>query len=114
MQLHEILRKLRRDTDFTQQNVADEIGMDITTYNRYEKDASTMQYETLVKLASLYKMSVSELMLYGEDELSMVKEPTMMEFPDRRSVMVSIELDGEKSTLDFWISKLKKINTAMA
>lgn len=114
MKLHEILRKIRRDRNFTQQNLADELEIDVATYNRYEKDGSVIQVEQLEKIAKFYKLSVVELLSYNDPESSMViNEPSLSYEKKRKTVTVTIELDGQKSTVDFWIEKIKKINAAM-
>lgn len=112
MKVHEILRKLRREHNLTQQNIADEVGIDITTYNRYEKDSKLIQLDLLEKIAGVFGMTLSDLINFG-DSLSSVGEPSM-DFEKRRTVTVSIELDGDKKTVDFWIDKIRKINTAIA
>lgn len=112
MEVHHILRKLRRDKDLTQQNVADELGIDITTYNRYEKDASSIQVDMLQKIAAFYKMSMSDLLSYT-DRPGLLEEPKF-EFVKKRTVTVQVELDGRETTVDQWVETLKKVNAALA
>ncbi|HMG94372.1 MAG TPA: helix-turn-helix transcriptional regulator [Chryseolinea sp.] len=66
MELHELLRKIRRDANVSQENVADEIGVDATTYGRYEKGETQIKFEHVVKLAEFYKMSLDAFYRYGQ------------------------------------------------
>lgn len=112
MKVHEIIRKIRRDLDLTQQNVAEALGVDLSTYNRYEKDSGIIQLKELEKIAKVFKMSVAEMLLIGE-EPTMVKEPKMSYSP-KKKVQVTVELDGDSGTLDYWFKMLKKFNAAIA
>jgi transcriptional regulator with XRE-family HTH domain len=116
MKVHEILRKIRRDRDLTQQNIADALDIDVTTYNRWEKNGNIIQVEQLEKIAKYFKMSIQELLSYP-DESEPNPNQVMESFPTyqkRRTLTLSIELDGEKSTVDYWIDKIKKVNAALA
>lgn len=75
VKLNAVLRKIRRDRNLSQENLADEIGVDYTTYNRYEKDSSKIQVETLEKIAKVYNISLRELINYtGDDKVMIEKE----------------------------------------
>jgi len=60
--LGERLRQIRKKHGYTQQNVADVIGVDRTTYTVYEIGPSTPSVSTLYKLSRLYNVSVDYLM----------------------------------------------------
>jgi transcriptional regulator with XRE-family HTH domain len=116
MKLNDIIRKIRQAKDLTQENLADELGVDKTTIIRYEKDSSVIQLAQLEKIAKVFGMTITELLSYqekGESAFFGVNEPEVS-YERKRTITVSIELDGKKSTVDFWIDKLKKINAAMA
>lgn len=48
------LRILRAKYGFSQQEVADKLGIALQTYNKYERDPAKMGIGTLLKLAQIY------------------------------------------------------------
>ena len=56
------IRNLREDNDWTQQYVADCIGVNRRTYSAYETGVNSMTPETLIQLADLYNPSVDYLL----------------------------------------------------
>jgi transcriptional regulator with XRE-family HTH domain len=70
------IRKIRVDNGLSQQNVADEIKVKHSTYNKIENGKAQLKYDTLVSIASVYKIHVIELITYGEtiEELDFFKE----------------------------------------
>ncbi len=43
-----------------------ELGVDSTTYVRYENGSTNIKFDHVFKLATMYKMSLDELVNYGE------------------------------------------------
>lgn len=60
------IKNLREDSDFTQQNVADAIGITQRKYSYVETGTQQLTDEILVKLANLYNVSIDYL-LYQTD-----------------------------------------------
>lgn len=56
------IRSLREDNDWTQQYVADRLGVNRRTYSAYETGTNSMTPETLIQLAELYHTSVDYLL----------------------------------------------------
>ena len=56
------IRSLREDNDWTQQYVANYIGVNRRTYSAYETGVNSMTPETLIQLAQLYETSVDYLL----------------------------------------------------
>ena len=56
------IRNLREDNDWTQQYVADRIGVNRRTYSAYETGVNSMTPEILIQLAQLYQTSVDYLL----------------------------------------------------
>lgn len=52
-----IMRDLREDNDFTQQEVAKILGTSQTMYARYERGANELPIHHLIKLCQLYNVS---------------------------------------------------------
>ena len=55
------LIKLRKSKGFTQQQVASELGIDRTTYTKYETGVSEPGFEMLIRLSQLLDVSLDEL-----------------------------------------------------
>lgn len=71
MPLKENLKNYRLANDFTQQQVADVLGIDRTAYANYELGHTSPSIENLCKLARIFGVSLNELVdfFYDEDEL---------------------------------------------
>lgn len=111
------MRKLRVLKNYSQEYVAEVIKIDVSTYARYEKGETQIKFEQAVKLADLYNLTLDQFYHYDDPEFRpVVKDPTTVYSLEKtkRTVTVSIELDGEKSTVDFWIDKIRKLNAAIA
>ena len=52
------LKDLREDMDLTQQNLADYLGCNQTTYSRYETGETNVPVDILKKLAIFYNVSI--------------------------------------------------------
>ena len=64
------IRNLREDNDWTQQYVADYLGVNRRTYSAYETGTNSMVPEILIQLSELYDTSVDYLL-----GLTVVQEP---------------------------------------
>ena len=62
------IRSLREDNDWTQQYVANYIGVNRRTYSAYETGVNSMTPETLIQLAQLYQTSVDYLLDRTDDQ----------------------------------------------
>jgi HTH-type transcriptional regulator immR len=58
---------LRRAQRWTQEEVAERLGIDRSTYSYYERGRSRPSYENLLKISSLYQVSCDYLL--GKDRL---------------------------------------------
>jgi len=54
--MYEIIRKLRKEKCLTQQQVADHLEVDRSTYAYYESGRSKLTIDVAVKLAHFYKV----------------------------------------------------------
>ena len=54
--MHETIRKLRREKGLTQQQVAEHLGVDRSTYAYYESGRSKLSIDVIVKLAHFYQI----------------------------------------------------------
>jgi transcriptional regulator with XRE-family HTH domain len=82
--LHENLRKLRVHANYSQEYVAEKMGISLTTYSRIERGVSAIDFEYIVKAAQLYKMTLDELANYGDPQFQKsknVKAEYLKKFP---------------------------------
>ena len=59
--MREIIRKLRRERNLTQQQVADYLHLDRSTYTYYETGRTQINIDIVIKLAHFYKVSYATL-----------------------------------------------------
>ncbi len=57
----EILRNFRTENNYTQQNIADYLGIERSTYAKYELSRNP-EIDIIIQLAELYNVSVDELL----------------------------------------------------
>ncbi len=57
-----IMRDLREDNDYTQQQVADYLGTSQTMYARYERGANELPIHHLIALCKLYQVSADTIL----------------------------------------------------
>lgn len=55
------LKELRKSEHLTQQELADKLQIGRVNYTRYETNAVRPDYETLIKIADFYDVSLDEI-----------------------------------------------------
>jgi len=60
--MHEVIRALRKERGLTQQQVADYLNVDRSTYAYYESGRSKVSIDTVVKLAHFYQVRYAALL----------------------------------------------------
>lgn len=63
------IRKYRVINDLTQQDLADRLGVDRTTYSKYESGKANPQFTNVVKLADIFGITVGELCGSSDEKL---------------------------------------------
>lgn len=61
-ELAERIKGLRDACGYTEQEVADEVGIDVETYKGYEESAANVPISVIYSLAKFYKVDFSEIM----------------------------------------------------
>lgn len=61
MQIGNKLKELRISEGLTQQELSMKLGISRVNYTRYETDKVRPDYETLIKLADFYNVSLDEI-----------------------------------------------------
>lgn len=59
----------RRNAGYSQHNAADEIGVHVTTIQRWEKDSTYLPNAIVLKFAELYFISPNRIFLGKKDDL---------------------------------------------
>lgn len=114
MKIGKILKTLRAKNNLTLEAAGEIVGVDYSTYSRYEKDLNEMKVSQIKKLADYYEISVDRLLsfntyLEGKDEPNMVTD-TKASYGKKFDVQISVNLDGKQSTLNTWIKLITDIN----
>lgn len=73
MELHDKIRFLRLSKNFTQNHLADELGIDVANYGRLERGETGISVERLKKVAEILGVKASFLI---EDKDNQVLEET--------------------------------------
>lgn len=60
--MYERIRALREDSDLTQKQVAEYLGMSQTGYSKYETGENSIPVDVVVKLADFYKTTTDYLL----------------------------------------------------
>jgi transcriptional regulator with XRE-family HTH domain len=125
MTLQEKLRKIRQDKGLSLQNMGDDLGISYQSYGNIESGKTDVNYSRLLQIAGVFKMSIIEVMLYGEDVEEMDFVKSKIEYHKDREQSSSedmvhwrkqamtlaeqlIKLQDEKEELKEEISALKK------
>ena len=61
IQIGKKLKELRKAENLTQQQLADSLKISRVNYTRYERDKVHPDYETLIKIADYYDISLDEI-----------------------------------------------------
>ena len=103
----ERLRKLRESKNETQKSMAEFLGIDRTTYVKYETGASEPNFSTLSKLADYFSVSVDYLI--GRDETKKIDpsedgsmEKIMRDRPDIAKLMVDMSALNDEQVQDVY------------
>ena len=61
MNLGKKLKELRLLSGYTQEKLAEKLGLSRVNYTRYETDKVRPDYETIIKIADFYDVSLDEI-----------------------------------------------------
>lgn len=78
------LQELRKEKKFTQEEAANQFGVKLSTYQKYERDAISPPYDILVKIADFYNVSTDYLL--GRTEIKAMAGTTPAEQLDVSAV----------------------------
>lgn len=96
----EHMKELRKSRGLTQKSVADFLGVDRTTYVKYENGQSEPAFDTLQRLADFFHVSVGYLM-GAEESCEIVCPPGDNWIPVLGEVRAGRPIDAIEQILDF-------------
>lgn len=77
MKINEELKNIRKSNGYSQEQVADYIGIDTTNYGRIERGQTSITFDRLMQLAQLYKLNIIELVaMLTNSKITNTKEPS--------------------------------------
>ncbi|AHM62339.1 XRE family transcriptional regulator [Flammeovirgaceae bacterium 311] len=123
MDIAEILRRLRLEHNYTQEKLGDVLGVEYSTYGKYEKGASKLRLDQAKILADFYRMSLDDFYNYGEKKDSAQKQSVPILEEDielylrkrrRQAVSLTIELDGTSETVNHYLKLIEDLNKLVA
>ncbi|MBR3988489.1 MAG: helix-turn-helix domain-containing protein [Clostridia bacterium] len=99
--------QLRSAAGFTQQQIADEINVDRSTYSNYERAITEPDLKTLKKLADIFRVDVNTLLSDNEDFSRVADkagEPSYNLAKDEKTFLIRYRLlnsEQKKACFDF-------------
>lgn len=70
---HKNLRNAREGSNISQKQMADMLGIPVTTYRNYENTLREPSYEILVKICEILSLSADELLGIENKDLKLIK-----------------------------------------
>ena len=64
----EKIKAIRLSKDWSQEQTAYELGISLPTYSKIERSITDIQYSRIEQIAKLFKLTVIELLSYGEKD----------------------------------------------
>lgn len=117
MDLIENLKALRKKNGKTQQEIAEYLGIDSTSYGRIERGFRNLSAGRLELLAKFYKVSVSSILTNGNDAVNAVQTQDLSnEFFDylkQENQFLRNSIVSKDKQLDFLIELNKEFKNFM-
>lgn len=106
---------LREEHKYSQEYLSEYLGKnDYSTYGKIENGKSRISNYDLYKIASLYNISVEELInpsYHSKKEVVQLSNEDQAVYHYKKNTLnINIELDGSDLTLDKSLDMIKKIN----
>lgn len=112
MELGEVIQRVMGSRKITQQNLADTIGVSITSVNRW-LNGGTITNDMIEKIAGALNVKVSELYEYKQHPHLLEEPLEVYKTEQSKSIDVIVRLDGTVDTLNRYLTTLKNLNSAL-
>lgn len=117
MGLKENLKALRKKNGITQQEIAEYLGIDTTSYGRIERGDRNLSAERLELIAKFYRMNVNSIII-GEDRIESGTqrhdlENDFLEYLKQENQFLRNSIASKDKQLDFLIELNKEYKDLM-
>ena len=106
--ISETLKSLRKKNGYTQQNLADVLELEVSSYGKKELGQSDITLTQLECISKFYKMSVLELLAYP-DAVAINKQPMHTAV----QILVDVVSERQKQKLLEVLDKIEDINVSV-
>jgi transcriptional regulator with XRE-family HTH domain len=117
MGLRENLKTLRKKNGITQQEIAEYLGIDTTSYGRIERGDRNLSAERLELIAKFYKLNVNALLSDGNINVNDVQknnlEDDFLEYLKQENQFLRNSIISKDKQLDFLIELNKEYKDSM-
>lgn len=69
MKIHEKIRFIRQSKGFTQEYVAEQLGLSVNGYSNIERGETDIQFSRLEKIAHIFGVTINDIINYGETKI---------------------------------------------
>lgn len=104
--LGEMLKKLRKSHGYSQVVVADHIGIDRSTYAKYELGRSP-DVETLAKLAAFYNIPINNVLSPYFDDYEVPQSVAVLNSGDKETAVYFLD-EEEQALVDYYRNCIRK------
>ena len=114
------LKEVRKQTGFTQQEVADKLGVSLRTYQRYEIDGDGVDYKKLMQISKILGVDMGQItgaVAIGSGNISLKGNENQINEPHTQKLNTPLYKEFEKLYEEYgnntmllsFIEKLKKV-----
>jgi transcriptional regulator with XRE-family HTH domain len=117
MGLKENLKALRKNYGITQQEIAEYLGIDTTSYGRIERGDRNLSAERLELIAKFYKVSASSILNENNNDVSYLNKTDIsiefLEYLKQENQFLRSSIASKDKQLDFLIELNKEYKDLM-
>ncbi len=110
MELHKRIKKLRLEREWTQQDLADRIGVKQKQISSYETGISKPSTDVLIKMAEIFEVSVDSLLTGLERQIrtnNKIQDKELLDYFQLINEFQDEDKDTIKKVLDAFVTKNK-------
>ncbi len=100
MKFHEKIRFMRQSKNWSQEDMADKLGMSVAGYAKIEQGRTDANFSKLEQIASVFELDVVELLSFGEKNVICL-------IGDNSVISMSQIMMGSSKELTFEMQKLQ-------
>lgn len=116
MKIGSKIKQIRELRNYTQEYVADKLGMSIAGYSRIERNQVDVNFEKLNKIASVFNVQVAELIKFDDEAIFSIQNLTNsvngnkvnIQFNENEKKLYEALIEQLKNEITFLKSELKR------